>query len=217
MSESELTFGVISDVQYADHDDALPRFPPIRKRYYRRGLGHVKRAALDCTEHRCEFLLQLGDLIDGKSKKESEKALHCILDVMKGSGIPFHNTLGNHELYNFSHNEATALLIGSETGKAYYSFQPREYVKIICLDTYDIGVTGRSKTDPVYAIGEKYLAINPNEDQNGADGLEGNDRRFVKFNGAIGEEQLTWLSSELIDSEQKGQKVVVFGKNRILY
>ena len=213
--EDDLTFGVISDVQYADHDDCTTKFPPIKKRYYRHGLNHIERAAKECIAENCQFILQLGDLIDGKSKQESELALGKVLSVMVNTGIKFHHALGNHELYNFQHSEAVTRLIRNDVNSSeigYYAFEPKPSVKIICLDTYDISMVGRTKADPEYSIGEKYLSANKNDDLNSPDGLSGLEKRFVQFNGGVSTTQLEWLKNHLRDSDERQQKVIVFCK-----
>jgi manganese-dependent ADP-ribose/CDP-alcohol diphosphatase len=47
-------------------------------------------------------------------------------------------------------------------------------------------------------------------EKNSYDGLQGDNKRFVAFNGAIGEEQLKWMEKELEDAVQKNQKVHFF-------
>lgn len=213
-SDDCLTFGVISDIQYADHDDCLTIYGPVKTRYYRHGLSHVRRATEECIAGNCQFMLQLGDLIDGKSRSESEKALGAVMDVINDSKIKFHHTLGNHELYNFKHSEAVTRLIHTDSlsEKAYYAFEPRPNIKIISMDTYDLSMNGRQATDPHYEMCKKYLSKNPNEDLNSPEGLEGLDMRFVKFNGGVSSEQLKWLSEQLADSDERKQKVIVFGE-----
>jgi hypothetical protein len=43
----------------------------------------------------------------------------------------------------------------------------------------------------------RYLSRNPNQDRNSPLGLEGTHRRFVAFNGAVGDTQLAWLRQAL--------------------
>ncbi|XP_067938377.1 uncharacterized protein [Watersipora subatra] len=208
-------FGVISDIQYADHDDSLPLFPPLRTRYYRHTPKHLRTALTDFKTSEVEFVLQLGDIIDGKCKRHSREALRKILDIFAEAGIPVHHTLGNHDMYNFSHEQALKEIINnrvtrSSPPQAYYAFVSHG-LRFINLDSYDVAVLGRAKEHPTYALAASYLTSNVNQDMNSPDGLEGLDRRFVQYNGAIGEAQIAWLSSELRAAEEAKQSVVVFG------
>ncbi|CAM9854741.1 unnamed protein product, partial [Choristocarpus tenellus] len=100
------SFGAISDVQYADCDDGW-NFKQTYRRYYRGGLVQLRKAVdvwLGSEEH--QFVLQLGDLIDGRnSPVASEAALSATrreLDrLAKALPLGVLSSLGNHELYNF--------------------------------------------------------------------------------------------------------------------
>lgn len=157
-------------------------------------------------------------LFSGKSRNESEQTLKSILDVIDKGGLPVHHTLGNHDLYNFSHATATERIIrGSHAvpshsrNTSYYSFTTLGF-RFISLDCYDVSYLGRTKEEPSYKEAMKYLKLNTNSDLNSSVGLSGTDKRFVTYNGAIGEEQMKWLSDELHQAEQRKERVVVFGK-----
>jgi len=63
-------FGVIADVHYADTDDGMNHSRTV-DRYYRRSLELVKAAVRDwsTSQWRAEFVLQMGDLIDGLNSR----------------------------------------------------------------------------------------------------------------------------------------------------
>ena len=44
------------------------------------------------------------------------------------------------------------------------------------------------------------------------DHLEGMDKRFLAYNGAIDTDQLDWLDHELALADRNGQKVIICGK-----
>lgn len=72
-------FGIITDVQYADKDDAPAWYDPSKTRYYRNALHQVHNAfnhwnMEEMEGRRTEFVLQLGDIIDGINKKLSHEA-----------------------------------------------------------------------------------------------------------------------------------------------
>lgn len=211
-----VSFGVISDIQYADHEDALAKFPPIRMRYYRRGVEHLKLALDEFKRDGAEFMLQLGDLIDGKNKAESPQALKTLLDVLKDGELPVYHAIGNHDLYNFSHAQAVNNLMNSNgssalVDKGYYAFTSHG-LRLICIDCYDVAMLGRSSTDPEHSLGKEHLAINPNSDPNSPTGLEGDNRRFLLYNGGLGNDQMVWLENELKQAESANQSVILFGK-----
>lgn len=132
------TFGVIADVQYADRDDAL-NFPRTVVRHYRNARTLARRAyehwsslpARDSlTWHsssnwpRPDFVLQLGDLIDGwnsrhsapksrqpdaprshESATVSERAVSALAPYFSALSAPTFHVWGNHELYCFTRSQ----------------------------------------------------------------------------------------------------------------
>ena len=81
---------------------------------------------------------------------------------------------------------------------------------IAVLDAYDVSILGTRDDEPKRAMAEKILMENnPNEEKNSNKGLEGLQRRFVKFGGGVSEEQLAWLERELTESRIRGEKVIV--------
>lgn len=212
------TFGIISDIQYADHDDVVPMFTP-KIRYYRSSLNLTASAVKEFQSRNASLILQLGDMIDGKSRSESTEAMSKVLSVFKSAEIPVYHTIGNHELYNFTHEETTKVLCDNHTTQSvsqpqnvsYYSFQIQNF-RFIGLDCYDIAMLGRSPDSEAYQLSASILDKNPNDDLNSPTGLEGLNRRFLKYNGGVGEEQLEWLRGQLQEAKQMKEKVIVFGE-----
>jgi len=73
-------FGVIADVHYADIDDGM-NFSQTSNRYYRHSLELVKTAVRDWStgQPRAEFVMQLGDLIDGQNAARGQTVQPLIL------------------------------------------------------------------------------------------------------------------------------------------
>ena len=159
-------FGVITDVHYADIDDGM-NYSRTSHRYYRRSLDLVKTAVRDWSagQPRAEFVLQLGDLIDGHNAAlgASHSALEKVTSELSKGGHFVYHALGNHDLYNFSHNE----LLTSEHMKysfvnkngistplpgisGYYHFVPTEGFRIVVLDNYEISMLGQEETSDSY-------------------------------------------------------------------
>lgn len=83
---------------------------------------------------------------------------------------------------------------------------------MLWLDPYDVSTiqpAAPHSADDAYDLLEKRNPNNLREACNWTDGLSGADRRFVPYNGAIGEQQIAWLCSELDRAEGSGEKVLV--------
>eukprot|EP00058_Branchiostoma_floridae_P021558 XP_002607048.1 hypothetical protein BRAFLDRAFT_68177 [Branchiostoma floridae] len=225
------SFGIIADVQYGDLDDAM-NFTQTKKRYYRNALYLLREAVQHWKEeNRIQFVLQLGDIIDGFNtrRKNSENALRAVLKEFQDTPFGVHHIWGNHEFYNFSRTYLvkSPLFTGTqdiannveevvkkEADAVYYDFSPYNGYRFVILDNYDISMCGigREKDSPQYKKAEEILRqMNKNEELNSPDGLFGVDRRFVLFNGGMGEEQLQWLRETLEVARQRGEKVVISG------
>lgn len=219
------SFGVISDIQYADRDNAQ-NYTKTKWRYYRNTLNLVQEAVESWSSRfrQPSFVLQLGDIIDGyctRTEEGSDKALEKVLSVFNQLPCPHYPVVGNHELYNF---DKSKLLLGplfepvmrdnlfAKEHHAYYHFEPHDGFKVIVLDCYEISILGCDEESVEYK--EAYASLlrhNPNEDLNAPDGLKGLTRRFVKFNGGISETQLKWLIDVLDETSELKQKAIVCG------
>ena len=49
------------------------------------------------------------------------------------------------------------------------------------------------------------------KDLNSTEGLSGSDTRFVKYNGALGPQQIEWLNKKLSKAEESDQKAIIIG------
>ena len=248
-SEREVlfSFGLITDIQYADINDRQ-NYSKTKWRRYRNALVCLQEAVAQWKEEKCPlaFIVQLGDVIDGfnshlvdasdNQRNFSKEALDTVLKEFSKLpyGTPVFHNLGNHELYNFSREELarsvlhplnscpSALYLSmhqshpvisckEETKPFYFSFTPHPKFCFVYLDSYDISILGENESSPRYKHGIEMLRkYNKNEDLQSPNGLCGLERRFVRFNGAIGKKQLLWLQSTLRKAEEQGQKVLVF-------
>lgn len=208
------SFGVISDVQYADIDDGQS-FHGV-KRYYRHAL-HALRQAIQTwngmneeEENAISFVINLGDIIDGFAKHNTLDQLDCVLQVFREFQGPVYHLLGNHCLYNLSRAQLHPKLGLAADVPAYYDFAPHERFRFVMVDPYDISIMGWPEGHPRRAAAERILKQhNPNADMNSPVGLRGYRRRYVAFNGALGDEQMEWLEKVLEDATAKEQRVVI--------
>jgi len=148
-----VSFGLISDVQYADIDNALD--PNGRmQRHYRGALDVLTRAVAHFSSHSppLAFVAQLGDLIDGKNAEAgtSEAALAAVLAVIDRSTTPFINLIGNHDLYNFNRDYLAAKLGTRQPNRPveFYAFAPAPGWRVLVLDPFQEAVIGWPQEEP---------------------------------------------------------------------
>ncbi|KAA8540756.1 hypothetical protein F0562_024325 [Nyssa sinensis] len=206
-----LSFGILSDVQYADIPDGHS-FLGV-PRYYRHSILVLQRAVRKWNNHqKLKFVLQFGDIVDGFCPKDqSLSAVKKVVDEFETFNGPVHHMIGNHCLYNLPRDKLLPLLkIPGCDGRAYYDFSPIPEYRFVVLDGYDISAIGWPQNHPNTLQAMEFLREkNPNSDKNSPMGLVGLERRFLMFNGAVGKEQLEWLDGVLQDATQLNQKVVI--------
>lgn len=222
-----LSFGIIADVQYADADDGY-NFSKTSRRYYRMALKMLDKAVTywnHGAKQKPKFVLQLGDAIDGLNKRQntSDSGLADVLNSFsKFDGCVYH-IWGNHEYYNFSRESLlkSSLYSGnspcstSVPGKVYYSCEPHPNLKVIALDCYEISLLASTPGTEEFEMANEYMVNNGNVDKNSGEGLIGEMKRFVKFNGAVSEEQIDWMKKNLQEAEKMKQNVIIMGKRNL--
>jgi len=215
---AKFRFGAISDVQYADIDDAW-NFRGTELRRYRSSLEVLRSAIEDWRQEvpRLDFIVDLGDMIDQQCETlgMSESALAAVLDEWKAAPATtrgVHHLLGNHELYNFNRSELATRIEGMIPW--YRSFSPAEGWHVIILDPYDVNAIEMNKT--AAEEGLRYLsARNPNDLRaprgtvNLMEGLEASQRRFVPMGGAVGREQMEWLEGQLRNVSLQSERCIL--------
>ncbi|XP_030631464.1 manganese-dependent ADP-ribose/CDP-alcohol diphosphatase [Chanos chanos] len=218
------TFGVIADIQYADIDDGY-NFKRTRKRYYRNSLQLLHKATKEWSAERFKpnFILQLGDIIDGFNKKyeASERALETVIKEFNDYPAVVHHVWGNHEFYNFSRTTLLSSVLNStantdaaniiNTDQIYaYHFSPSPKFRFITLDAYDVSLIGREESNSKYNQAMKLLREhNSNDDLNHPPAPAGMEQRFVKFNGGFSQSQLDWLEKVLCLADERQEKVII--------
>jgi len=168
-------FGVIADVHYADIDDGL-NYSQTKMRYYRRSLELVRTAVRDWSsgQWKAQFVLQMGDLIDGynAARGGSRSALDSVMAELTKAGHFVYHVLGNHDLYNFGHDELLMCdhMKPSFTNKdgistpssgpvGYYHFSPVKGFRIVVLDNYEISMLGQDDTSDIYRCVHLHLVV----------------------------------------------------------
>ncbi|KAM8837541.1 manganese-dependent ADP-ribose/CDP-alcohol diphosphatase [Spinachia spinachia] len=227
MDETPLfTFGVIADIQYADIDDGY-NFSRTRRRYYRSSLQLLTNARRSWSESavKPEFILQLGDIIDGFNKgcDASDRALDAVLTEFSCGVLEVHHVWGNHELYNFSRAallssglnssllaESCLSEVQADSQLCAYHFSPSPGFRFVVLDAYDVSLLGRETSSRHYSDAMAVIKQhNNNEDLNCPPVSFGKLQRFTMFNGGFGKQQLDWLDSVLSSADDKQERVTI--------
>ncbi|CEG40772.1 manganese-dependent adp-ribose cdp-alcohol diphosphatase-like [Plasmopara halstedii] len=226
---SLVSFGLVTDVQYADVEDGWD-FHHTTKRYYRNALTQLHATIANWLYEaesgtKLRFAVNLGDLIDGKNRpaSTSHQALtktRAAWSLFQDAIGPVHHLVGNHELYNFSASFIRKEHISQPPTKSndtpqgcYYDFQVDQApsFRFVVLDCYGLSILGREMSDPVYQEALALLRrVNPNENLNSPTGLVEEQRRFVAFNGAIDQKQMIWLEETLKKATKAEENVVIF-------
>lgn len=219
-----VSFGLITDIHYADNDDRW-NYVKTHLRRYRNSANLVDEA---CNywlngKHPISFILQLGDLIDGVcfTNKTSVNDLNTIVKQFKKSfaSLPIYHIWGNHELYNFTREELMKGPLCSFDTKAiapahYGTFEVCPNLRIIALDTYEFSALGVKNDSEVYLQSMELLRKhNQNESPNDPTGLRGHQRRYVQFNGGMTQKQMNWLKEQLTEAKNRNEKVLIIGND----
>ena len=187
-----LTFGLITDVQYADIE-------PEGERHYRASIPKLKTTVDFLAKKNLPFTLHLGDFID-----RDFKAFDAVLPLLGGLGHPVHHLLGNHD-YTVTDGEKSQVVAKLGMSHDYYSFT-HSGVRFVMLDTNDLSVYKHPKdsaqtrdADAVLQklVGEKALGAKP-------------------WNGGVSDAQLAWLERELAAADAAKEPVILCGHHPVL-
>ena len=172
-------FGIISDIQYANAEDAM-NFQNTRLRRYKQSLSIFQDAVtswngLPVSEVACAICL--GDQLDGKTamSKSQSACLSDLKDVAKIANMQIHYAMGNHDYYAFDRKELyehftppdTAL--GDSLGgscspqKLYYDWTPFPGWRFVMLDSYDVSMIGFSTPEHLDLAKKILKENNPND------------------------------------------------------
>lgn len=169
-----LSFGLITDVQYADAE-------PSGERHYRASLPKLKTAVAWLAKQDLPFTLHLGDLID-----RDFKSFDAVLPLLDGLGHPVRHLLGNHDYtVEESQKQSVAAKLGMPTDR--YSFRS-EGVRFVMLDTSEVSVYKHPEGSPEDRAAEALLAKLTAEKVAAA----------TKWNGGLSKGQLTWLDGRIV-------------------
>lgn len=180
------SFGVITDVQYADVDQA-------GERNYRGSPVILSKTIEALNQHELAFTVHLGDLID-RDFDSFAKPLH----ILKGSNAKVYHVFGNHDfdLQDEYKKEVPKIL---ENPKGYHSFTLGEVVFVV-LNGMDNSLPGHTLGSSEYRRAATTLE---NLEKAGANNAK-------PWNGGLGKKQTKWLSKTLASAQENKNKVVIF-------
>ena len=179
------SFGVISDVQYADSN-------PIGTRYFRSSPEKLKDALTTFRKDSVNFIVNLGDLIE--KDYESYKP---ILNILNSSGIKTYHLTGNHD-YSVDPRYLTRLPLFTESREGYYSIIYKKF-RLIFLNGNEISTYVSASKTKVREANEYIAKLKKNGAINAID-----------WNGGIGPDQLVWITGQLDQAADNSEKVIFF-------
>ncbi len=188
----QLTFGLITDVQYADADSE-------GERHYRESPGKLKAAVEWLAAKKLPFTLHLGDFID-----RDYGSFAVVLPLLEPLGHPVRHLLGNHD-YTVPDMEKGRIVRTLTMAHDYYQFQSSG-VRFVMLDTNDRSTYKYAQGSPQDLESEALLKKLAAENVNSA----------KPWNGGIATAQLEWLEKELAAADAAKEPVILCGHHPLL-
>jgi manganese-dependent ADP-ribose/CDP-alcohol diphosphatase len=179
------SFGLVSDIQYADADTTIGRD-------YRGSPEKLQSCVNWWNQLPISFLIELGDFVDRGPMKNVDD----IAQVFNRVNAPKYYVLGNHDF--FTTRDAVIARLGMPA--PYYEFS-RQNWRFIVLDGMNVSANGGwPDSDPHAVQGRQMLqALRDSKAVNAQ-----------PWNGALGAEQRGWLARVLSDADRRHQRAIVF-------
>ena len=178
----KFSFGAIADCQYCAR-------PNRGSRHYASSAGKLKKCVAELNKHDLEFVIHLGDFID-----RDYSSFDKVLPIYQSLQMPAYHALGNHDFDVADELKGKVVeRMGMES--KYYEFSVEDW-RFIVLDGNDVSFHAYPKNSSKYKDAERYYRENK--------------IRSPRWNGAVGKEQVAWLSKILQKAEKQKEKVAVF-------
>ncbi len=187
-----LSFGLLTDVQYADAD-------PDGERHYRESIPKLKAAVEWLAKKNLPFTLHLGDLID-----RDFKSFATVMPLFNGLGHQVRHLLGNHD-YSVTDGEKGRILEVAVMPCEHYQFR-NSGVRFVMLDTNDLSTYRHPAGSPQGLESEERLKKLA---ETGATNAK-------PWNGGISEAQLKWLDAELTAADTEKERIIICGHHPLL-
>ena len=180
------SFGVMTDVQYADAD-------PGGQRMYRASPAKLRAAVAHFNTMDLTFVIHLGDLID-----RDFVSFDTVMPLMETCRHPVFQVLGNHD-YSVEDVKKSSVPMRMGMHRRYYDFGQGPW-RFVVLDGNDLSLQAHVQGSDRYRESAEML-----------ERLKaGKAPNAQAWNGGVGQEQMRWLQATLAHAAKAGQQVVVF-------
>jgi len=189
------SFGVISDIQYADKPVVVGR-----NRYEKDALNKLSAGLQHWEKHHTttnplKCVVNLGDIIDahhGEGAVEKDRTdLLRVLKAFDTLSLPQYHVLGNHCVWNLG---CAYLERELRMPHRFYDVEVEKGWRFVFLDGTDLSLMKDSHS-PQEA--KAYV-------------LRNSHRALENWNGGIGSIQLAWLQSVMAHAKQNKEKLILF-------
>jgi manganese-dependent ADP-ribose/CDP-alcohol diphosphatase len=180
-----LSFGIVTDVHYCNEN-------PSGTRYYKSSLIKLKEALTSFKANKTDFVINLGDLID-----KNFDSYIPVMHILDSSQLKVYNVTGNHDYY-IDHKYIKSIPALAENRSGFYSFE-RQGFRFIFLNGNEVSTYSTRNKKIIEAANGMISKLNKKGELNGRDN-----------NGAIGADQIVWLTSQLDEAAAKSEKVFIF-------
>lgn len=181
-----VSFGVMTDVQYADAD-------PGGARIYRASPAKLKAAVDHFNRMDLAFVIHLGDLID-----RDFASFDRVMPLLDACHHPVFHALGNHD-FSVEDTKKSNVPVRMGMERRYYDFGEGAW-RFVVLDGNDVSLQAHPRGSVQHAAAADRLAQ-----------LKARNAPSAQsWNGAVGPEQMRWFKATLAHAEKAGQSVIVF-------
>jgi len=182
VSKLLFSFGIVTDIQYANIDARPPHL-------FRAAPQKLARCVADWNRQDLAFAVQLGDIVQGNGENTLGELEH-VLSILSDFQKPMCHVVGNHCL----EISLPVLLEKFGLDAPYYDFAVQG-VRFIVLHSMEVSIFSRPKDGEVYKIAEVTLEKNPE----------------LKFwTGALAVAQFEWLRTKLRLAKSQNERVIIF-------
>lgn len=181
-NNTEYAFGAIADCQYcASKGNGVRKFSLSNKK--------LLNCVTEFNKLNLEYVIHLGDFID-----RDFKSFDILNPIYNKLHMPHYHVLGNHD---FSVKDSLKKDVPKKMGltSKYYDFRIKGWSYIV-LDGNDVSFHAYPKKSIEWRQASEYYIKNK--------------IKSPKYNGAIGETQISWLKNKLNQAQQNNDKVILY-------
>lgn len=189
------SFGVISDIQYADKPQVTGR-----SRYEKDAIVKLKASVQHWREYHdttqnLNCIVNLGDIIDGhegEGAEEKDKTdLALVLDAFTALDMPKYHVLGNHCVWNLG-----CKYVASQLGmpSRFYDVPIKPGWRFVFLDGTDLSLMRDSHS---FEEAKEYFKLHSH-------------RNLEDWNGGFSVKQKQWLRQIVKNAKQNKEKLILF-------